>query len=203
VKPPVRRNHVSSPIAAAYGFVGRPTTRLREERHVRPEDAVHAVGLEQMADEGVAVRGVERRHGEARFDVEVALGDERVRVLPRRAREGGRARLRREAPRGVGLVSLEVLGRDRDAVLRHLDASQRAAVVRVPDRDARPDEVPVLERLDGHVLPLHVPSLLRRGRKERVAPGGGWGQLLQPAAAVEDVERRRAPVERGRRRLDP
>src|SRR5207237_10736559 len=88
------------------------------------------------------------------------------------------------------------------ALAAPLAVAERGRLEAVADRDAPADEVPVLERLDGHLLALDVLALARRARQERVASLRGGQEPLHPAVAVEDVERRRAPVERGRRRLD-
>src|SRR5205085_4214495 len=93
-------------------------------------------------------------------------------------------------------------GRDADALAAHLDAAERVRLEAVADRDAPADEVPVLERLDGHLLALDVLALARGARQQRVATGRGGQEPLHPAVTVEDVERRRAPVQRRRRRPD-
>src|SRR5439155_19660008 len=133
-----------------------------------------------------------RRH--PRREIELAAGPgQRTRIGRLHANELGRRGPRRVAPDSVALVPIQTADDMDDslALVTHL----RVDAMR--DRDARPDEMVVLQRTHRDVLP--DPD----GRP----PGCNWDQgeafrstlvpdTLEPARAVEPVEYRRPPVVR-------
>ena len=95
--------------------------------------------------------------------------------------------------------------RRRGRTRARLLVEDRVEVGVVAHGHARADQVVVLERLDLH-LRAQLLARCRRARAgisgSKIGSGCTSSRGLEPVVAVEDVERRRAPVARDRRRLD-